>query len=137
LILADTNVLSETSTSRPNPHVLQWIGENIPQLYLPTPVLAELRYGVDKLPASAKRRDLEAWLANLTIQFAYRVLAFDQPAAEAHGAMRARLKAAGKHCPANDSYIAAMALARNCPVATRNVSDFQWTGAALIDPWNH
>ena len=103
MILADTNVLSELSTSRPNQQVLQWIGENIPQLYLPTPVLAELRYGVDKLPASAKRRDLEAWLANLTIQFAYRVLAFDQPAAEAHGAMRARLKAAGEHCPANDS----------------------------------
>lgn len=136
MILADTNVLSETSTSRANPQVMQWIGENLQRLYFPTPVLAELRYGCEKLPASAKRRDLEAWLANLTIQFGDRILAFDQPAAEAHGAMRARLKAAGKHCPANDIYIAAMALARNCPVATRNVSDFQWTGATLIDPWN-
>lgn len=136
MILADTNVLSETSTSRPNPRVLRWIGEHLPQLYLPTPVLAELRYGCAKLPASAKRRDLEAWLSDLTIQFADRILAFDQPAAEAHGVMRARLKAMGKLCPANDSYIAAMALAHNCPVATRNVPDFESTGVALIDPWN-
>lgn len=136
MILADTNVLSETSTSRPNPQVLQWIGENLLQLHLPTLVLAELHYGCEKLPHSAKRRDLEAWLENLTIQFADRILAFDQQAAKAHGAMRARLKATGKHCSANDSYIAAMAIALNCPVATRNVSDFEWTGAALIDPWN-
>ncbi len=136
MILADTNVLSETSASRADPQVLHWIGENLPQLYLPTPVLAELRYGCEKLPKSAKRRDLEEWLANLTIRFADRILAFDQPAAEALGAMRARLKAIGKHCPANDSYIAAMALAHTCPVATRNVSDYEWTGVALINPWD-
>lgn len=137
MILADTNVLSETACLRPNPHVIQWIAANLQNLYLPTPVLAELRYGCEKLQQSNKRRELETWLANLTIQFSDRIVSFDHAAAEAHGAMRARLKAAGKHCPANDSYIAAIALAHECPVATRNLSDFAWTGAALIDPWNH
>ncbi|MBF9150208.1 PIN domain-containing protein [Novosphingobium jiangmenense] len=136
MILADTNVLSETASLRPNQQVLRWIAANLSKLYIPTPVLAELRYGCEKLPQSNKRRELEAWLANLTIQFSDRIVAFDQSSAEAHGAMRAHLKAAGKHCPANDSYIAAIALAHDCPVATRNQSDFAWTGAALIDPWN-
>lgn len=136
MILADTNVLSETSTARPNPQVVQWIGANLSQLYLPAPVLAELRYGCEKLPAWARRSDLETWLANLTILLADRILPFDRAAAEAHGVMRARLKAQGRHCSANDSYIAAMALALDCPVATRNVSDFEPTGVASIDPWN-
>ena len=135
MILADSNVLSETSKADPDRKVLGWIAARLPQLYLPAPALSELRYGCEKLAKSAKRRALEKWLADLLVQFEDRILPFDCNAAEAHGELRARLKAIGRPCPPTDSYIAAMALALDCPVATRNVDDFQWTGAALLNPW--
>ena len=137
MILADTNVLSETSKVHRDPRVLDWIEANWADLHLPTPVLAELRYGCEKLQDSAKRRDLESWLADLTIRLEVRILPFDRQAAEAHGILRAKLRAMGKPCPPTDSYVAAMALSLDCPIATRDVGDFEWTGAKLINPWEN
>ena len=136
MILADSNVLSETSKVDPDKKVAGWIAAHLPRLYLPTPSLSELRYGCEKLPQSAKRRNLEKWLADLLVQFEDRIVSFDQTAAEAHGVLRARLQAIGKPCPPTDSYIAAMALALDCPVATRNTADFQWTGVTILNPWD-
>ena len=34
-----------------------------------------------------------------------------------------------------DIQLAAQALSRDCPLATRNTRDFAWTGVRLIDPW--
>lgn len=137
MILADSNVLSETSKAEPDRKVASWIAAHLAQLYLPAPALSELRYGCEKLPQSAKRRQLEEWLGDLIVLFEGRILPFDQRAAEAHGVLRARLKANGKPCPPTDSYIAAMAVSRGCPVATRNVSDFQWTEVPILNPWEH
>ena len=135
MILADSNVLSETSKLVPDPRALEWVEANEVQLYVPTVVLAELRYGCEKLPASAKRRELEAWLSALIVRYDQKILPFARESAEAHGVLRARLKSLGKPASAPDSYIAAMALALDVPVATRNVKHFEWTGARLINPW--
>ena len=136
MILADSNLLSETSKLKPDRKVVAWIAARLPQLYLPTPALSELRYGCEKLPQSRKRKELETWLSDLLVQMNDRILSFDQKAAEAHGTLRARQNAIGKPCPPTDSYIAAMALSLDCPVATRNVDDFQWTGVSTLNPWS-
>ena len=136
MIVADANLLSETTKAAPDRIVVEWIESNFDRLHLPTPVLSELRYGCAKLPLSTRRRELEIWLGDLLIQLADRILTFDHRAAEAHGSMRAHLRVIGKTCSPSDSYIAAIALSLDCPVATRNVSDFEWTGAQLIDPWH-
>jgi predicted nucleic acid-binding protein len=102
---------------------------------MPTIVLAELRYGVEKLPESAQRAELERWLANLTASFEGRILPFDVKAAEAHGRLRARLKLRGKPMDAPDSYVAAIAISLGIPVATRNLKHFEHAGVELIDPW--
>ena len=135
MILADTNLLSETSKPQPDPIVVAWIETKFEQLYLPTPVLAELRYGCEKLPQSAKRRELEQWLDDILVQFENRIVPLDRLAAETHGVLRAKLNAIGKPCSPSDSYIAAIALSHDCPIATRNTCDFEWTGVKLIDPW--
>lgn len=135
MILVDANVLSETSKRDPDRKVVAWIAAHLPRLFLPAPALAELRYGCEKLPQSAKRNELEAWLADLVVLLDDRILPFDRAAAEQHGALRARLKGAGKPCPPSDSYIAAMALALRCPLATRNVTDFRSTNVEMVNPW--
>ena len=135
MIVLDTNVPSETSRLRPNPAVLRWLDGHRDDAWLPTIALAELRYGVEKLPSSHQRSDLEHWLTALTDRFRLRMLSFDATAAEAHGRLRARLKAMGKPMDAPDSYIAAIALSRGAPIATRNTKHFEHAGVALIDPW--
>jgi predicted nucleic acid-binding protein len=135
LILADANLLSEPTKLEPDIRVLAWLEMNFDQIYLPTPVLAELRYGCEKLTQSAKRREFESWLADLTTKLEERIVTFDQRAAEAHGVLRARLQQLGKPCPPSDSYIAAIALSHDCELATRNEKDFQWTGVRLVNPW--
>jgi predicted nucleic acid-binding protein len=135
LIAVDTNVLSETSRKSPDPEVIKWLARNRRRLRMPAVVLAELRYGVEKLPPSRQRTELERWLASLTAGFEGRILAFDAKAAEAHGRLRARLKLQGKAMDAPDSYLAAIALSLGIPVASRNLKHFEHAGVELIDPW--
>jgi predicted nucleic acid-binding protein len=135
LILVDTNVLSETSRLRPDPNVARWLARHRQRLWMPTIALAELRYGVEKLPVSRQREELDQWLAKLTTDFAARMAPFDRKAAESHGRLRGRLKLIGKPMDAPDSYIAAIARSLRAPVATRNLADFGHAEIELIDPW--
>lgn len=136
MIVLDTNVPSETSKAQPDARAVRWLVANDARLWLPTIALAELRYGVEKLPPSRRRSRLEAWLTAQRRRYANRMLAFDEKAAEAHGRLRARLKAIGKPIDAPDSYIAAIALSRGAPLATRNVDHFRHAGIELVDPWH-
>ncbi len=135
MIVLDTNVPSETSKARPDPIASEWLASHARRLWLPTIALAELRYGVEKLPPSRQRTHLDHWLAALIQRFASRMLPFDTKAAEAHGRLRARLKQIGKPMDAPDSYIAAIALSLGAPVATRNLKHFAHADVELIDPW--
>jgi predicted nucleic acid-binding protein len=135
VILVDTNVVSETSKRNPNANVIHWLAENEALLHLPAFAIAEMRYGVEKMELSPQRFALEDWLSRLIRRFEPRILPFDQPAAEAHGRLRAHLKRTGKPIDAPDTYIAAIALARQLPIATRNTKDFEWTGVRLVNPW--
>lgn len=135
MIVLDTNVPSETSRKERDPNVMRWLEVHDDQLWLPTIALAELRYGVEKLGASRQRSRLDAWLTAQTHRYLTRTLPFDAQAADAHGRLRARLKALGKPMDAPDSYIAAIALSRGAPIATRNTSHFAHAGVELINPW--
>jgi predicted nucleic acid-binding protein len=135
VIAVDTNVLSETSRKRPHPGVVRWLANHRSSLWLPAIVLAELRYGVEKLPQSRQRSELEGWLTNLRAGFEGRFLPFERAAAEAHGRLRGRLELLGRPMSVPDSYVAAIAIAFGIPVAPRNVSDFRNARVELIDPW--
>ncbi len=135
MIVLDTNVPSETSKERSDPNVLHWLAANSDELWLPSIALAELRYGVEKLPDSRQKNHLKDWLTDVTYRYSSRILPFDAAAAEAHGCLRARLRTIGKPMDSPDSYIAAIALANGAPVATRNTSHFVHAGLDLIDPW--
>jgi toxin FitB len=135
LILVDTNVWSEQTKADSDPAVMAWMEANDADLVLSTLVIAEIQYGIE-LPRAAKRRPhLEAWLRGLEDRYWGRVWSFDEDDARAYGRLAASTEANARDPQIIDLQLAAQALARGAAVATRNVADFAWTGARLVNPW--
>lgn len=132
MILVDTNVWSELVSRRSDPGVIAWIGDHEPRLLLSVLVIAEIRAGYDKPRAKSFRPRLERWLAQLETNYADRIVPFDRHDAHIFGQLAAQ-RTLGSNTL--DVQIAAQAIARNVPIATRNVNDFAWTGVRLINPW--
>ena len=133
MILVDTNVWSETSKPNGSRKVVRWIADNKNQLWLSTIVIAEIRAGIENPDAADKRDEIEDWLATIEKGQASRTLFFDRPAAYALGKL---LISKPQDKKMLDALLAAQAIAHDCPIATRNVKDFEWTGVKLINPWD-
>ena len=82
---------------------------------IPVIVLGEFRYGIAE---SRHRAAYEAWLAAHLPRFD--VLAVTDVTAVAYAALRVTLKRAGHPIPANDAWIAALALQHRLPVLSRD-----------------
>ena len=82
---------------------------------IPVVVLGEFRYGI---AGSRHKSEYEAWL-EATLP-AFDVLVVDEGTARAYAELRAELKRAGQPIPANDAWIAALALQHGLPVLTRD-----------------
>src|SRR3979490_1238074 len=74
---------------------------------------------------------LAAWLDRVLTLYGERVVPFDLPTARRWGALSAALGNDGA-----DLMIAATALENGLTVVTRNVSDFEPTGVAVLDPFS-
>lgn len=135
MILVDTNVWSELAKRQGDPGVLAWLEANDADLALSTLVIAEIQYGIELPGAVGKRPYLQAWLKGLESRYWGQTLAFDRDAAHHYGRVAARPEVKARQPQIIDMQIAAQALARGIPVATRNARDFEWIGVGLIDPW--
>lgn len=98
-------------------------------------MIAEIRFGIENPKAAARRPALERWLADIELAHADRTLSFDSAAAHIFGTLVAQRKLQKQETELLDLQLAAQALGRGCPVATRNVKDFAWTSVELINPW--
>jgi predicted nucleic acid-binding protein len=86
-----------------------------PRAAIPVIVLGEFRYGI---ALSKRRPSYEAWLeSNL---FHFEVLSVTDETTVAYAALRVALKRAGRPIPANDAWIAALALQHRLPVLSRD-----------------
>jgi predicted nucleic acid-binding protein len=103
------------------------------QLYLSVLSLGEIRKGIDRLPAGARRTRLTTWLeADVLAWFGARLLSIDGVVADRWGRL---LAASERSLPAIDSLLAATALVHGLTLVTRNVADFEIPGLKVIDPW--
>ncbi len=135
MILADTNVWSELKRRRPDAQVVDWFVANAADIWLSTIVIAEIRLGIENPEAAMRRSDLEQWLADIEFVHAARTLPFRSPDAHVFGKLIARRKLENQPTKLLDAQLAAQGIAHDMTVATRNVRDFAWTGARVIDPW--
>ena len=137
MILLDTCVVSEVAKSMPDPAVAAWF-EAIPEhdLRLSVLTLGEIRKGAALLEPGQRRDRVEAWLDGLVRTFADRLLPVDQDVALQWGAVCAEGQRSGRRRPPIDALLAATAVRHQLVLATRNTSDFEGTGATLVNPWN-
>jgi len=134
--LLDTNVVSELrkSPGRIDPYVATWAAAlDMQQQFLSAITIFEVELGIRRL----ERRDPEhaallwRWFDRAILDaFHGRILPMDRDVAR----LAARLHIPDPR-PERDAFIAATALAHGLTVATRNVADFEPSGAAIFDPW--
>ena len=137
MILVDTNVWSELTKPQGNAAVLAWLEKNDADLALSTLVIAEIQFGIELVEAAEKRRFLESWLSGLEARYYGQTLVFGREAAHCYGRIAARPEVKARKPQIIDMQLAAQALERGIPVATRNAKDFDWIGVELIDPWEN
>jgi predicted nucleic acid-binding protein len=135
--LLDTNVVSEWVKPRPNFGVMEWLATtDEDRLFLSVVTLAELRYGVERLPNGRKRAQLQEWLeTELTNRFQGRVVAIDEAVATMCGQLLARADAAGRRLGAMDGFLAATATVHQMSMVTRNEADFAAIAIKTCNPW--
>jgi tRNA(fMet)-specific endonuclease VapC len=93
-------------------------------------VAAELRYGCAKKGSPRLLRRVEQFLSEVP------VLAFDVPADDGYGGIRAELEAAGAPIGSNDLLIAAHAHTLGATVVTANVGEFQRIRGLNVENWS-
>jgi predicted nucleic acid-binding protein len=136
--LLDTNVVSEWKKPSPDTGVISWLAEvDEDRTFLSVVTLAELRYGIDRLPTGKRRSLLDQWLRrDLTVRFESRILPIDPAVADTWGIIIAQRAAVGRPIGAIDAFMAATAQVHELTLVTRNISDFEASVAALLNPWS-
>lgn len=135
--LLDTNAVSEWVKPRPNPGLIRWMeSADEDRVFLSVISLAELRYGVERMAAGARRNRLEEWLRDdLPLRFEGRILLVDNNVADAWGRAVSRSEAVGRPMGVMDTFLAATAEVHRLTLVTRNVSDFPVL-KAIVNPWS-
>jgi predicted nucleic acid-binding protein len=135
MYVLDTNVVSELRKGNKAERSVTIWAQALPtaSLYLSVVSVLELEIGT----LLVERRDrkqgaiLRAWMdGHVLPSFSGRILAIDTAIAQ---------RCASLHVPNprsdRDALIAATALVHGMTVVTRNVSDFETTGVAVVNPW--
>ncbi len=137
MILLDTNVLSDSSRPQFDPAVQKWFStQKSNDLFICTPVLAELRYGVERLPEGKRRAYLDDWIRKIEQEgFTDRILPFDRRAAHEFGKLLHRRTSAGRPISTMDTMIASIAKAEGATLATRDVAGFANLGVEIVNPF--
>lgn len=136
--LLDTNVLSEFSRrGEPDRLVKQWLeAADTDSLYASVLTFGEIRLGVELLPPSRRRIQLEQWLErDLHEWFEGRILPVDERIANRWGSLRAEAQLKGRPLSVIDALLAATALDHDLTMVSRNVGDFSVVGLSVVDPW--
>ena len=137
MIVVDTNVASELMRPAPSERVRDWVrGQPGRDLYTSAITLAEIRYGIERLPEGRRKIELRSTAVEVFGAFADRVLAFDAAAAEQFSLIVSHRERLGMPIEGFDAQIAAICLARGAKLATRNVQGFRETGIGIVNPWD-
>jgi toxin FitB len=136
--LLDTNVVSEWTKPHPNPGLTEWLSQvEEDEVFLSVITFAELRHGIERLPAGRRRRSLDDWMhVELAPRFEGRIILIDGAIADEWGRLVANPEARGRPIHAMDGLIAATAQVHALTLVTRNAADFQTLVKSVLNPWS-
>jgi tRNA(fMet)-specific endonuclease VapC len=130
--LLDTNVVSALVRGDPRPG-RRLLALAPDEVFVPQPVIAELRYGLDRLPRSRRRTALEQrcdrllgalqraeWTDEVSVRF---------------GLLKAELERTGARIDDFDVAIAAHALAMSAILVTANTRHFTRVSGLVLEDW--
>jgi predicted nucleic acid-binding protein len=121
--LLDTNVVSEVSKPRPSGKVLNFLLANEAVCVIPAVVVAERFAGAFSAPIE-RQQSLMADVDDFCKNFESKILSFDAKAAKVWGEYVSRQALRERPRSYPDTQIAAIALAHDLIVVTRNTEDF-------------
>lgn len=136
MFVVDTNVLSELGRPAPDSNAIGWLKRQDGSLYLPTVVIAELMFGVERMVDGRRKVALRALYSGLFSRLSSNVLPLGPDEAFAVGLLRAQAEAVGRPMSLGDAQVAATARCLGAAVATRNTSDYETTGLDLVNPFD-
>ncbi len=138
MILLDTNVVSEPLRAAPAPRLIAWLdAQPLETLFLSVITVAELRFGVARLPAGRLRNSWRDRLeARVLPAFTGRILPFDLAATQAYADLMVKAQATGSTVGLANGLIAAIASVNGLGLATRNTKPLLAIGMNVIDPWS-
>lgn len=136
MIVLDTNVVSELMRPEPAPAVRAWVlAQGRLDLYTTTVTVAEILYGVERLPDGKRKELLRSTAGEVFGAFQERLLPFDRRAAVHYAAVVDERDRFGRPINGFDAQIAAICRSNVATLATRNAKDFEGTGVPVLDPW--
>lgn len=137
MIVVDTNVVSELMRPSPSGRVRDWIRSQPGRdVYTSAVTVAEVLYGIERLPPGRRQAELWSAATELFDEFADQVLDFDAAAAAQYSLIVSGRERSGLPIDGFDAQIAAICRANGAALATRNVADFRQTGIDVINPWD-
>ena len=122
--LLDTNLISEMVKPSPDKAVCKKLIEYQNLCALPSTVWNELIYGVNIMEQS-KRKDFLFSKMLKEVQSTFEIIQYDNHAAWIQADIRSRLKELGTPIDFPDTQIAAIAIANNMILVTRNIKPFE------------
>jgi predicted nucleic acid-binding protein len=134
LYLVDTNVLCESSKTKPNAKVIAWLEQHDARLHLSALSLGEMLMGIHLMAQSKRRQQIEKWYQRIERWSAGRILSIDAAVMHTWAALCAKHQKTGRKLPAVDSLMAATALHHQLTLVTRNTGDFP-EDLPVLNPW--
>lgn len=136
MIILDTNVVSELMRPEPAARVAGWArSRDRRELCMTSITLAEIRYGIARLPDGRRKQVLLDTADDIFREFSDQILPIDAAAAESYTVIASARERAGRPISGFDALIAGVCRSRGATLATRNLPDFDEAGIETIDPW--
>ena len=135
--LLNTNILSEFSRiGQPNQNVDLWIPETPEEsLFASVLTFAEIRRGIELLPAGKRRTQLEEWQDDLIASFSTRMFPVTKAVADRWAVLSAQAQHQGLTLATIDGLIAGTAIVHDKTLVARNVKHFSSVAVPLFNPW--